>query len=101
MAKRKQPVPQAVSDQMRDKHLPTGGAYPFDPSHRRSPSGVDVIRRGTVGHGPKRGKTGYLDQQGRIWIRDPAHADVPEHWDVQIDGGRRYDRVGDDGEYLT
>ena len=101
MAKKPRPLPPAIADEIRDCHLPTGGACPFEPTYRRSPSGTDVLRRGQVEHGPKRGKTGFLDRQGRIWIRDPAHAGVPDHWDVQTDGGRRYDRVGDDGSYLS
>jgi hypothetical protein len=41
-----------------------------------------------------------VDVQGRIWIRDRAHADVPDHWDVQIDDGDRYIRVDNDGNQL-
>ena len=101
MAKPPKPLPQSVIDQVRELRLPTGGACPFDPAFRRSPSGVDLIRRGAIDHGPKRDKAGFRDKQGRIWIRDRAHGGVPEHWNVQIDGGRRSDRVGDDGNSLA
>jgi hypothetical protein len=38
-----------------------------------------------------------VDEEGRIWIRDYEHADLPDHWDVQIDGGTDYIRIGLDG----
>ncbi len=50
--------------------------------------------------GPKRGKRGYVDDQGRIWVKDHAHAGVPEHWDVQIDDGADYIRVDLSGNEL-
>ena len=50
--------------------------------------------------GPKAGKKGVVDDQGNIWIRDRAHAGVPDHWDVQIDDGDGYFRMGLDGNQL-
>jgi hypothetical protein len=41
-----------------------------------------------------------VDTQGRIWLRDEAHAGLPEHFDVQEDGGRHRTRVGLDGNRL-
>ena len=42
---------------------------------------------------PRSGKPGSVDDQGRIWIRDRAHAKLPDHWDVQIDDGADYIRI--------
>ena len=46
------------------------------------------------------GRMGWVDLDGRIWLRDRAHAGLPDHWDVQEDDGRTYFRVGDDGNML-
>jgi hypothetical protein len=55
------------------------------------------IEKVTITSGTKAGKRGYVDDSGRIWIKDQAHAGYPEHWDVQIHGGIDYIRVGLDG----
>jgi hypothetical protein len=47
-----------------------------------------------------RESTGYQDMAGRIWIRDLAHAGVPDHWDVQVNGGQSYFRVDDNGNVI-
>ena len=59
-----------------------------------------MIERSEVLKGPKRGKRGWLDTLGRIWVRDLAHAGAPDHWDVQYDRGERYIRVDDDGSVI-
>jgi hypothetical protein len=54
-----------------------------------------------VTYGPKSGKCGYVDVNGRIWIKDRAHAGDPDHWDVQENGGKEYFRVDQNGNLLT
>ncbi len=68
---------------------------PFAQRSRRT-----EIDKQAVAKGPKKGKKGYVDQEGRIWIRDHAHAGLPMHWDVQLDGGDDYFRVDTDGNIL-
>jgi hypothetical protein len=86
---------------MKKACLPTGGARPFKPKLTKNQRGELVIEKKAVTKGPKRGKKGFVDDQGSIWIRDRAHADVPDHWDVQIDGGEEYIRVDQNGNELT
>jgi hypothetical protein len=62
--------------------------------------GAHIIRKATIQHGPKKGKIGYVDTNGRIWIKDRAHAGDPDHWDVQEDGGKDYFRVDLQGNIL-
>lgn len=94
-------LPQKVIDQMRKAGLPTGGSHPFHPKLTTNRKGEQVIEKRAVGKGPKQGKKGYVDEQDRIWIRDRAHSDVPDHWDVQIDDGDDYFRVDDGGNELS
>jgi len=63
-------------------------------------SGDQVIEKRAVAKGPKKGKRGYVDEQGRVWVKDPSHADLPEHWDVQIGGGDDYIRVDQNGNEI-
>ena len=70
---------------------------PFHPKICKNKKGVPIIDSAVVTSGPKGGKTGKLDKQGRIWVWDPPHAGYPGHWDVQLDGGGDYFRVGTDG----
>jgi hypothetical protein len=93
-------LPQKIIDQMKKAGLPTSGAHPFQPKLTNNQKGEQIIEKRAVGKGPKQGKRGYVDVSGRIWIRDRAHADVPDHWDVQIDDGDRYIRVDNDGNQL-
>lgn len=93
-------LPQKVIDQIRKAALPTGGAHPFKPKLLRNWRGDYVIEKRAVAKGPKKGKRGFVDDQERIWIKDRAHANAPDHWDVQIDGGDDYFRVDQNGEEL-
>jgi hypothetical protein len=93
-------LPQKIQDQMRDAGLPSIGREPFKPKLVRNRAGEQIIDKRSVAFGPKCGKRGYVDVQGRIWVRDRAHADVPDHWDVQIDAGADYIRIGLDGEII-
>ena len=93
-------LPQKIIDQMAKAGLPSGGTHPFSTKRTRNQKGEPIIEKRAVSKGPKRGKRGYVDDQGRIWIRDRAHADVPDHWDVQIDDGDSYFRVDLDGSEL-
>ncbi len=57
------------------------------PSGYEPPSGG--ARRVTVQHGPNKGRKGWLDKHGDIWVptrQGEAHGGP--HWDVQINGGR-------------
>jgi len=81
--------------------LPTGGAFPFDPQLEKNRKGKTVIRKLKITHGPKKNKVGYVDKKGRIWIKDRAHDDYPDHWDVQENGGKQgHTRVDPDGNVL-
>jgi hypothetical protein len=70
------------------------------PKLEKNKKGQQIIKKDTVTHGPKKGKKGYLDTKGRIWIKDRAHAGDPDHWDVQEDGGKKYIRVDPQGNEL-
>ena len=91
---------QKIIDQMDDAGLPSGGAVPFHPKIKKNKAGEDIIDKRAVRIGPKRGKRGYVDDRGRIWIKDRAHAHVPDHWDVQIDDGYDYVRVDLNGNEI-
>ena len=91
---------QKVQDQIRRAQLPQSGEVPFIPKLSTNRRGQQIIEKAEVRFGPKKGKIGYLDASGRIWIRDRAHANDPDHWDVQIEDGIDYIRVGLNGEPL-
>jgi hypothetical protein len=88
-----------IDRQIQRAGLPIGGSTPFIPRLGRNRRGEQIIEKATIQGGPWKGKKGYVDSQGRIWIRDRAHGSYPDHWDVQENGGTagRF-RVGDDGE---
>lgn len=89
-----------IERQIEKAGLPKGGSVPFVPKLDANRKGEKIIRKEAIVQGPRKGKRGYVDSKGRIWIRDRAHGDYPDHWDVQEDGGEEYFRVGDDGEML-
>lgn len=93
-------LPNKIDQQIDKAGLPRGGAVPFVPKLEMNKKGKPIIKKGTVTHGPKRGKKGYVDTKGRIWIKDRAHAGDPDHWDVQEDGGKKYIRVDPQGNLL-
>jgi hypothetical protein len=93
-------VPNKIEAQIRKARLPIHGNVPFVPKLDRNKVGEQRIRKLAVQHGPKKGKKGFVDSAGRIWIRDRAHAGVPDHWDVQEAGAEDYFRVDDDGNLL-
>jgi hypothetical protein len=76
-------------------------AAPVQPEVEDEPERGANNREEGRGQSPKRGKRGYVDDQGRIWIKDRAHADVPDHWDVQIDDGEDYIRVDQNGGAIS
>jgi len=94
-------LPQKIIDQMRKAGLPTSGQHPFQPKLTTNKNGDQIIEKVAVSHGPKQGKRGFVDDQGRIWIRDRSHAGLPDHWDVQFDGGSDYIRVDQNGNELS
>jgi hypothetical protein len=94
-------LPQKVIDQIANAGLPTGGPHPFKPRIVRNRKGEQIIDKKVIRKGPKQGDRGYVDDQGRIWIKDRSHGRYPDHWDVQIDDGADYFRVGLDGNELV
>jgi hypothetical protein len=96
-----QDLPDKLHRQIEKAGLPTTGKCPFIPRLEKNRKGEPILAKSEVKHGPKRGKVGYLDEQGRIWIKDRAHADVPDHWDVQENGGEGYFRVDLNGNRLS
>jgi len=59
-------LPPKIIDQIDKAGLPTGGAHPFQPKLIRNRNGDLMIEKCPVMKGPKKGKRGYLDDQGRI-----------------------------------
>jgi hypothetical protein len=94
-------LPQKVIDQIANAGLPTGGQHPFKPRIVTNRKGEQIIDKAKVRKGKRRGKKGYVDEQGRIWIKDRSHAGLPDHWDVQINGGDDFFRVGLDGNEIS
>jgi hypothetical protein len=90
-----------IQKQIRNAGLPTAGQVPFIPSLVKNKKGKTIIEKAAIRHGPKKGKLGYVDTQGRIWIKCHAHANVGDHWDVQEDGGATYFRVGENGNRIS
>lgn len=94
-------LPDKIEKQIDKAGLPKGGTVPFDPELEQNKKGKQIIKKDTVTHGPKKGKKGFVDTKGRIWIKDRAHAGDPDHWDVQEDGGKKYFRVDLIGNLLS
>jgi hypothetical protein len=95
------PLSQKVRDQIAKAGLPTSGQVPYIPALLINSRGKQEIEKAPVLHGPKKNKVGYVDTQGRIWVRDRAHAGYPDHWDVQEDGGVTYFKVDLEGNKLA
>jgi len=94
--------PSKIDKQTGKAGLPRGGAVPFIPQLDTNKKGQPTIRKAAVLYGPKKGKVGYVDTKGKVWIRDRAHSKYPDHWDVQEDGGNKgYIRVDSQGNILT
>lgn len=93
-------LPPKIIDQMKKAGLPFGGVHPFEPKLIRNRNGDPMIEKKAANKGPKQGKRGYVDNLGRIWIKDRAHAGLPDHWDVQIDEGDDYIRIDESGNEL-
>lgn len=71
--------------------LPRAGEYPYEPPDYWQPG--QPFPRGHTARG-----AGFVDTEGRIWVRDRAES----HWDVQDrrQGRERYTRVTNGGERL-
>ena len=93
-------LPRKIRDQIIKANLPIQGSFSFRPMLGVNRRGDAIIQKGEVHDGPKAGKRGWVDEIGRIWIRDYAHADLPDHWDVQLPDGTDYLRVDMKGELL-
>jgi len=91
-----------VENQLAKAKLPMSGTHPFSPSLTKNKKGETIVKRAEARSAPRAqaGRMGWVDSNGRIWLRDRAHAGLPDHWDVQEDDGRTYFRVGDDGNML-
>ena len=89
-----------IRAQLEKAGLPRTGQVPFNPLLATNRRGEPVVVRRFPAEGPIRDQKGWVDQDGLIWVRDRAHADVPDHWDVQIGGGLDYFRVDDAGNRL-
>ena len=94
-------LPEKIIQQITTTGLPFNGQYPFKPKLAKNKKGDTILTKKAVAKGPKKGKVGYVDYQGRIWIKDRAHANVPDHWDVQIDDGDDYIRVDELGNEIV
>lgn len=95
-------LPEKIERQIRKAGLPLAGTMPFDPRLGINKRGQPVLEKAPVRHGPKAGKRGYVDTQGRVWIRDRAHGQHPDHWDVQENGGSKgYIRVDLSGQSIA
>ncbi|MCG8424650.1 MAG: Hint domain-containing protein, partial [Proteobacteria bacterium] len=88
-----------ILKQIEKAGLPQTGDIPFRPATVLNKKGNPIIKKAEITYGPKAGKKGYVDQEGRIWIRDRAHGNHADHWDVQIDGGQSYINVGMNGNF--
>jgi putative RNase toxin 17 of polymorphic toxin system len=89
-----------IEKQIEKAGLPQSGSIPFVPRLVKNRRGLPMIEKTTIKRGPKAGKRGYVDVHGRIWVKDRAHADMPDHWDVQLSGGVEYIRVTLQGQLL-
>ena len=94
-------LPEKVVAQIERAGLPLTGTHPFQPKLTINQRGDQIIEKRAVVKGPKKGKRGYVDTQGRIWVKDRAHAGLPDHWDVQINDGDDYLRVDQRGNPVT
>lgn len=90
-----------IGRQIQKAGLPTGGQVPFEPKLEKNRKGDYMIRKATVQKGPKKGKKGFVDAAGRLWVKDRAHANDPDHWDVQENVGESYFRVDLNGNLLA
>ncbi|HVA48985.1 MAG TPA: hypothetical protein VNH11_21665 [Pirellulales bacterium] len=101
MAKDASDPQQKIEQQIKNAGLPTHGVAPFRPAFDKNKKGELIVKKARVEHGPRIGKYGYVDTQGRIWIKDRAHGKYPDHWDVQENGGKLgRTRVDSDGNIL-
>jgi hypothetical protein len=94
------PLPQKIDEQIKKAGLPKDGTVPYEPKLGKNRNGDAIIEKKAVQYGPKKGKVGYVDTQGRIWIKDRAHGMVPDHWDVQENEGATYFRVDQNGKII-
>lgn len=94
-------LPRKIREQITNAGLPTEGQHTFKPKLVTNRKGEQIIEKKAIPHGPKAGKRGYVDEQGRIWIKDRAHGNLPDHWDVQIDDGEDYVRVDMNGDEIS
>ena len=93
--------PSKIDNQIDKAGLPRSGLVPFIPQLDMNKKGQPTIRKAPVLHGPKKGKVGFVDTKGRIWVKDRAHGKYPDHWDVQDNGGKKgYIKVDSQGNRL-
>jgi hypothetical protein len=95
-----QGLPDKIRKQMEKAGLPPGGVMPFHPKLDQNKKGEPIISKETIQYGPRKGKKGYVDSNGKIWIRDKAHGKYPDHWDIQENGGKKGRTRADDNGNL-
>jgi hypothetical protein len=93
-------LPEKIDKQIDKAGLPRGGSNPFIPQLDKDRKGRPILKKAMVRYGPRKGKKGYVDTDGRIWIKDRAHGNYADHWDVQEDDGRAYKRIDLNGNPL-
>src|SRR5262245_43714385 len=93
-------LPDKIDKQISKAGLPRSGSDPFVPQLQLDKDRKSRERKASVKFGPRKGKKGYVDIKGRIWVKDRAHGNYPDHWDVQEDDGRSYVRIDLNGNPL-
>jgi predicted metallo-beta-lactamase superfamily hydrolase len=78
-----------IIDQIRKAGLPSSGKHPYQPRLTMNKDGEQIIEKKAVTKGPKQGKKGYVDVQGRIWIKRKVFGLLANGstrcWDVAVE----------------
>ncbi|MBI4815751.1 MAG: VCBS repeat-containing protein [Deltaproteobacteria bacterium] len=94
-----------IYNQLKRLNLPQPGPkvqFPFHPRLTQNKKGEWILKKSMPSSGPRVGKEGYEDLEGRIWIRDTGHTGS-HHWDVQIPpfGPKSYENVDYQGNIMA
>lgn len=94
---------EADKQKLREKALGFGLPASFKPKFEKNKGGKWILMKkpAPAAKGNAKDREGWVDEEGRIWIRNYAHAGYPDHWDVQMDGGATYMNVKVDGSPMT
>ena len=66
-------LPAKVLNQIQKAGLPTSGSKPFRTKLVKNKAGESIIDKAAIKSGSKKGKMGFVDEDGNIWIKDRAH----------------------------